>query len=99
MSRKSERSETTEKDVAFVDVDELRDVNGIVAIISLRKATGGLTFAVFKEFERNGRKERTSFVGEHLLEPYLRMVENVKSRVAELREAGIPQAAGAVASR
>jgi hypothetical protein len=68
----------------FVDVDRLEDANGLVAIISQRKSNGVMTMGVFKEFERDGRLERTAFIPEPLFDAYEAMVRLARERVAKI---------------
>jgi hypothetical protein len=75
---------------AYIDLDKLRSADGIIGIISQRRSTGVLTFGVFKEFERDGLVEKSSFVPENMLESYLAMVQLVRERIAELK-ATLPQ--------
>jgi heme exporter protein D len=69
----------------YVDLDTLKSADGIIGIISQRRSTGVLTFAVFKEFERDGILEKSSFVPENMGASYLAMVHLVLDRIAELK--------------
>ena len=75
---------------SFTDIDRLEDVNGLVAIISQRHATGALTFTIRKEFERDGIVAQSAFVGEHLIGAYIALATLVEQRIAEIRKNGIP---------
>ncbi len=79
---------------AYTDIDTLRSADGIIAIISQRRATGVLTFGIFKEFDRDGQTERTAFVPENLAISYQEMVEKVIERIAEIKR-GAPRACAA----
>lgn len=68
----------------YIDIDEIRDPEGIVAVMSQRLSNRAITFAVFKEFERDGRPERTSFIAASLRAPFRRVIDLVFERVAEL---------------
>ena len=68
----------------YLDLDKLKSADGIVAIISQRLANQMITFAVFKEFERDNRVDRTSFIPASLAKSYLDMVALVMERVNEL---------------
>lgn len=81
----------------FIDLDTLRDANGIVAIISQRRSNGTLTFGVFKEFERDGRMDRTSFIPELLGEAYEQMVKLARERIAQIKSDLAPPPPVAVA--
>lgn len=79
----------------FVDLDKLEDANGLHAIISQRKSNGVLTFAIFKQFERDGVKQRTSFVPKHLGDAYRRIFELTMERMQQIEDQGqLPFKAG-----
>lgn len=73
----------------FVDVDTLRDANGLVAIISQRRSNGSMTLGVFKEFERDGRTERTSFIPEPLFAAYNEICKLAQERIAKIHADGL----------
>jgi hypothetical protein len=68
----------------YLDLDRLRNADGIIAIISQRLANRAITFALFKEFERDNRVERTSFIASTLRESYVSMVGLVFERIEKL---------------
>lgn len=72
----------------YVDVDRLSNAYGMVAIISQRMKNGVLTFAIFREFERNGDTERTNFIPEDMGEVYVDFAKLVLTRMRELRASG-----------
>jgi len=72
----------------YVDVDRLRNSQNIVAVISQRPTSGVLTFAIFREFERDGRTERSSIVPESMMAAYEEMVGLAKQRMKDLRTSG-----------
>jgi hypothetical protein len=72
----------------FVDVDRLHNAYGMVAVISQRLNNGMLTFAIFREFERDGEWARTNFVPEDLGDVYLDFAKVVITRMRELRTSG-----------
>lgn len=69
----------------YVDIDKLKNSDDLVAIISQRRANGVITFAVFKEFERDRRAERTSFIAESLGQSYLDLVKLALERIAKIK--------------
>lgn len=73
----------------FVDVDTLEDANGLIAIISQRRSNGAMTIGVFKQFERDGRMERTSFIPEPLFSAFNALVKLAQERVVEIHEKGL----------
>jgi hypothetical protein len=72
----------------FQDVDRLKNTDGIVAVISQRSFDGQLTVAVFREFERDGKDCRTSFIPESLTQSFREMFERGVRRMAELKVTG-----------
>ncbi len=72
----------------FVDVDRLKNAYGMVAVISQRLNNGMLTFANFREFERDGEMARTNFIPEDLGDVYLDFSRVVIARMRELRAGG-----------
>jgi hypothetical protein len=82
-----ERVSTTPKN--YVDLDRLKNADGLVSIISMRRATRVITFGLFREFERDGAMERTQFVPEQLSESYLKLVQLTIKRIQEIRAQGV----------
>ena len=74
--------------VPYVDVDRLTNAYGMVGVISQRTKNGVLTFAIFREFERDGGTERTNFIPEEMGEVYLEFAKLVMARMSELRASG-----------
>lgn len=72
----------------FVDVDQLRNSHGMVAIISQRISNGLLTFSIFREFERGGEIAKTAFFPEDQADIYLEFAKLVLDRMRELRAGG-----------
>lgn len=72
----------------FEDVDRLENSDGIVAVISQRSFDGALTMALFREFDRDGRRCRTAFMTENLFESFLEMFNRGARRLQELKRTG-----------
>lgn len=77
---------------AFEELDKLKNADGLVAIISRRISNGTITFAIKKEFERDGAIEQTSFISEHMMASYLDLVKRVEKRIPELKAKAPPPA-------
>jgi hypothetical protein len=75
---------------AYTDLAKLRNAEGLVAIISRRRSTGVITFAVMKEFERDGRVENTSFVPENLHGSYVDLLNLVGEWIAKFHRGEVP---------
>jgi len=69
----------------YIDLDKLENSDRLVAIISQRRANGVITFAVFKEFDRDGHVERTSFIADTLRASYLSMVNLAIERIDQIK--------------
>lgn len=68
----------------YEDVDEIVDVDGVVAIMSRRKATGAVSFMLAKIYERDGKPERTSFMQRKHIEAARRVLDLVEAKMNEI---------------
>lgn len=59
--------------------------NGLKASISQRRSSGLITFSIVREFDRDGITDWTTFIPEHFMDDYMKMLEMVKNRISELR--------------
>jgi hypothetical protein len=71
----------------FVEVATLRDPDGLglVAPVTMRVKENGYTsfsFALFKEFEKNGETQRTAFLNDRHLPAARRLLDEIESRIA-----------------
>jgi hypothetical protein len=69
----------------YVDLDVLKNADDLMAIISQRQSNGVITFAIFKEFDRDGRRERTTFVAESLAESYKDLLDITITRIKKIK--------------
>lgn len=69
----------------YIDLDIIRNADDLMAIISQRRSSGVITFAIFKEFDRDRRRERTSFVAQSLAESYRDILDITIRRMAEIQ--------------
>lgn len=72
----------------FIEIDVLRNAEGMKAVITQRASNNVLTFAIVREFERDGMVENTSYIPETLIEAFLDLVHLTKKRIAEIRASG-----------
>ena len=72
----------------FEDVDTLRSSDGIKAVISQRRSNGVFTFAIFREFERDGEIQQGAFCPEDLGASYIGMVQRALARITEIKKSG-----------
>ncbi len=70
----------------YVDLEHLRNADDLMSIISMRRANGVITFAIFKEFLRDGRRERTTFVAESLSGSYRDLLDITIKRIGEIKD-------------
>jgi hypothetical protein len=79
----------------FVDIETLRNSDGITGIISQRRRGGELTCGIFRIIENDGELTKTTFVPERLMDRFREMVEMLQKRCAELRAGiGLPTELG-----
>ena len=78
-----------EREKRWVDKDEIRDVDGVVAIITENTQTGRRCVGFFKEFDRDGDglKERTAHLNAKQLDAVARLIPTVKKKLAEMEAA------------
>lgn len=66
----------------YEDIDAIRDVDGVVAVISSRKgAPGQMAVAFFKEFTRNGEVGRSAFLQRRHLAALRRLIERAEEKM------------------
>jgi hypothetical protein len=70
---------------AFVEVAQVRDPDGVVAAITERSTTGEISFAIYREFEKNGETRRSAFLARRHLPALRRMIADLEDRI-ELEE-------------
>lgn len=83
----------------YIDLDRLKNSENLVAVISQRRSNGAITFAIFKEFERDGRLEKTTFIADSYRDEYLALVKLMFERIDAIKAepallAQLQQAAG-----
>lgn len=68
----------------FMDIARLDGEDGLVTVISQRSKDGALTFAMFREFDRHGERERTSFVNSAMVQKYIDHACKTKQALADI---------------
>jgi len=68
----------------FMDIARLNGEDGLVTVISQRSKDGGITFAMFREFDREGERERTSFVSSAMVQKYIDHATKTKQVLADI---------------
>lgn len=69
----------------YVDLDTIRSSDDLVVIISQRRSNGMLTFGVFKEFVRDHRTDRTTFVSADLMPAYRAILKIAEERLEQIK--------------
>ena len=57
----------------------------MVTVISQRSKDGAITFAMFREFDRQGSRDRTSFVMADLVQKYIDHATKTKQALEDIR--------------
>lgn len=70
----------------YEDVDVIRNSMGMVAVITRAKKNQQLSAAIYKEFERDGKTERTSFFQRRHLDGLKELIALVTERLDELAD-------------
>jgi len=73
----------------YVDIERLKNADGLVAIISQRVKSGELTFGIFREFEDHSGAARTTFVPEWLGESWLQLAQLTMETIKTIKQTGI----------
>jgi hypothetical protein len=68
----------------YDEVEVLRDVDGVCAVITRRNSNGQYSFMLAKEFDRDGETERTSFMHRRHLPAITRLLPLVADRIDQL---------------
>jgi hypothetical protein len=84
----SEQPRRSSTNTNYEDLDRLETAEGLVSIISLRRSTGVITFAIFKEYTRDGALEKSTFIPETLINAYIDLARLTEKRILELRASG-----------
>lgn len=71
----------------YIDRDRIKDVDGVVAVITESTSNGSLAVAFFKEFDPgDGEQQRTAFIREKQLDAVERLIPQVRARMREIRD-------------
>lgn len=86
MSPVSEPRESSDpKTDRYREVEVVRDPDGVIAVITEHVKDGAISFAIFREFERNGVTTRGAFMARRHLPAVQRMLADLEERI-ELAE-------------
>lgn len=71
---------------AFITVAEIRDPDGLVGVITERAVDGKHSFAVFREWTRNGKTERSIYKNVGHIPAYIRLLTEISRRIEPLEQ-------------
>ncbi len=63
----------------YTDINKIEDPDGVVAIISRRNFNGDLTVGVYREYDRDGVTEKTSFMPVRQIDAAIRVLQAAKN--------------------
>lgn len=80
---KKEEAPQPELPPKFTEVAVLTDREGLVAPITVREVDGNVrfSFAIMREFDRNGRTERTAYLHRRHVEAARRLLDQVEEHL------------------
>jgi len=67
-----------------MDIARLDGEDGLVTVISQRSKDGAITFAMFREFDRQGARDRTSFVLAEMVQKYIDHATKTKAALEDI---------------
>lgn len=65
-------------DPKFEELRRICDPDGVIAVVSLNRDNGRVTFAFSKEFERGGKTERTPYLSHRHIEGVRRILDDLE---------------------
>lgn len=74
----------------YDDIEEIKDPDGVVAVISRRRSNGALTVAIFRTYERDGVAEKTGFFTLKHVAGVRRVLQIAEERIEKLEAAATP---------
>ena len=75
-----------EPPATFLVVAEIHDPDGLVAVITERAVDGKHSFAVFREWTRNGKTERSIYKYVGHIPAYIRLLTEISRRIEPLEQ-------------
>lgn len=70
----------------YTDIDQVRDPDGVVAVISARDDGQQLAVAFFKEFDRRGETAKSAFLQRRHLAALERLLPIVRERMDSIED-------------
>jgi hypothetical protein len=75
-----------EPSTSFRTIDCLRDPDGVVALVTERIADGRVSFSISKEYDRNGKQERTAYLSRRHIDACRRLLDQLADRLELLED-------------
>lgn len=69
------------RNALFRDVTEIPDHEGVVAVVSVRIDTGRCSFALFREFEKDGVTKRSGFMARRHIDACRRLLDELEENL------------------
>ena len=70
----------------YEDIDTLRDPSGAVIILSKRRSNGQISFALMKEFDRDGVTEKTAFLQRRHIDGAIKLLQIAAEEMDKLTD-------------
>jgi hypothetical protein len=70
----------------FRDIAEIRDADGIVAVITERVSDGRLSFGLFREFEKAGKTQRSAYLAHRHIPGGRRLMAELDKRLEQMED-------------
>lgn len=70
-----------QQDPRFEELAAITDPDGVMAIVSLNRENGRVTFALQKEFERAGKTERTPYLSHRHIAGVRRILDELEEQL------------------
>lgn len=78
-------SNASQNNTTFKEIEIVRDPDGVIAVITERVRDGRISFMIAREFERDGKTERSAFLARRHLPAVRRLLADLEERL-ELSE-------------
>lgn len=65
----------------YTQIEVVRDPDGPVAVVTERKKDGRITFSLSKEFDRNGKVERTPYFHRSHIPALRRLIDDLEAQL------------------
>ena len=70
----------------FWEVAELRDPDGVLAVVTERVSDGRLSYALFREFEQEGQTKRSAYLAHRHIPGAIRLLKELDRRLEQMED-------------